>query len=245
MTPAQWAEHAERVRAEEVRRWREGIAATERKLKAQKRADERWGVVRYGDDHAALETLARTLWRQTFPGEPWPGFRLRWADTLNAPAPDNVRAVGRCGYRLKEILIDRKYHEQHPDRLRETVMHELAHAKNPSDGHGARFTATLETLRAAGARAKEAHMDRGIRPLKNVHAARVERAAPGGTTGPECYRAIKRTIDKLEARGVDVDLVPAWTVKRLPSGALIGVPSRRPRLRVDEALQRTNRTRRK
>lgn len=89
------------------------------------------------DLHSA-ETLARTLMNEH-------GIGDTWTFTFD----DATRRMGQCQYRRKRITVSWRY-VQHADEahVRDTILHEIAHALTPGAKHGLRWKVMAQKLGA-------------------------------------------------------------------------------------------------
>jgi len=93
------------------------------------------------------------------------------------------RRFGRCDYRRKRITLSRPLTWLNEiDEVRDTILHEIAHALCPDDGHGARWRATCRQI---GARPIRCYTDEAV--------VSPPRAAARYRFGcPQCDRCIER-----------------------------------------------------
>jgi hypothetical protein len=233
---------AEQAREAAAAAWEASLAATEQRLRVQRERDERWARPRWGDDHRELEALAGRIWRQAYPSAAWPsGWKLRWADTLTAAAPDGIKAIARCDYRRRMVLVDQRYHDRHPEELSRTVGHELAHIV-AADGHGPRFKAAFAHIAPPRERTRPMPPDLTLRPARS----RIEHRSPDGSPlGAEFVLLVQRAERELVATcGADAPRwVESWrAVQNSATGRWEAVPRlarRRRALSVGEAERRT------
>lgn len=58
-----------------------------------------------------------------------------------------LRRLGACHPRARRITLSRAFAERNPEaRVRETLLHEIAHAQAPHDGHGPAWRARCRAL---------------------------------------------------------------------------------------------------
>lgn len=74
---------------------------------------------------------AQHVWRQVYPGDPWPrGWRVAWAGFMRG-------AMGLTYWSERRILLSHGDARRHPVLL--TLVHEFVHVRCPDLRHGAEF----------------------------------------------------------------------------------------------------------
>lgn len=59
--------------------------------------------------------------------------------------------AGKCSYRKKTIYLSKHYvSASNADDVKDTILHEIAHALTPGDGHGARWKSKAIEIGCSG-----------------------------------------------------------------------------------------------